>query len=168
MSVFINIFIPLLLLSATVYFWLSRLPAIIDSDLTSILSDKAKTKKQLNVMFITAHPDDECMFFAPTILALKKRGNVSIKLTCFSTGNANGLGNVRRVELVKAAESLGISSTDIIIIDDPAFPDHMKQAWDPVLMAKALEPIVLFSKTDTVYDKDRDQVQVPAGCVVHA
>ncbi|OLY77996.1 N-acetylglucosaminyl-phosphatidylinositol de-N-acetylase [Smittium mucronatum] len=158
MSVFINIFIPLIILSATIYFWLSRLPAILDSDLRAILADKKAEKPSLNVMFVTAHPDDECMFFAPTILALKKRGNVNIKLTCFSTGNAAGLGKVRRVELVKAAEVLGIPSTDIIIIDDESFPDDMKRAWDPVLMAKALEPIVLMSKTDTIFTFDTQGV----------
>lgn len=36
------------------------------------------------VLVVTAHPDDECMFFAPTILNLKRFS--TIHLLCLSTG----------------------------------------------------------------------------------
>lgn len=39
------------------------------------------------VLFVTAHPDDEAMFFAPTILALK---SASLWLLCGSTGEGGG------------------------------------------------------------------------------
>ena len=38
------------------------------------------------VLFVTAHPDDECMFFAPTILGLTQRGQYDIFLLCLSSG----------------------------------------------------------------------------------
>lgn len=38
------------------------------------------------VLLVTAHPDDECMFFGPTIIALKKRSNCRIFLLCLSSG----------------------------------------------------------------------------------
>lgn len=38
------------------------------------------------VLFVTAHPDDECMFFAPTILSLVKEG-YCVYLLCLSAGN---------------------------------------------------------------------------------
>jgi len=36
------------------------------------------------VMFVTAHPDDECMFFAPSIIHASKCGKV--RLLCLSNG----------------------------------------------------------------------------------
>jgi N-acetylglucosaminylphosphatidylinositol deacetylase len=40
------------------------------------------------VLLITAHPDDECMFFAPTIIGLKKQ-NCRIFVLCMSRGKSN-------------------------------------------------------------------------------
>lgn len=37
------------------------------------------------VLLITAHPDDECMFFGPTIMKLQQEGS-QIFLLCLSTG----------------------------------------------------------------------------------
>ena len=39
------------------------------------------------ILFVTAHPDDECMFFAPTFLALKRSTGVQIHLLCLTDGN---------------------------------------------------------------------------------
>lgn len=38
------------------------------------------------VLLVTAHPDDECMFFGPTLIALKKRKNCRIFVLCLSRG----------------------------------------------------------------------------------
>lgn len=38
------------------------------------------------VLLVTAHPDDECMFFGPTLIALKKRQNCTIYVLCLSQG----------------------------------------------------------------------------------
>lgn len=37
------------------------------------------------VLLVTAHPDDEAMFFAPTVLGLTRLGH-QVSLLCFSTG----------------------------------------------------------------------------------
>jgi len=39
------------------------------------------------VLFVTAHPDDECMFFAPTILFLTRSGQYDVFLLCLSSGD---------------------------------------------------------------------------------
>lgn len=39
------------------------------------------------VLLITAHPDDECMFFGPVIQKLSKMKNVQFYLMCLSNGN---------------------------------------------------------------------------------
>jgi len=38
-----------------------------------------------DVLILTAHPDDECMFFAPVILALVERG-IPVRALSLSTG----------------------------------------------------------------------------------
>lgn len=38
------------------------------------------------VLFIIAHPDDESMFFAPTIVSLTKRTDCHVYLLCLSNG----------------------------------------------------------------------------------
>lgn len=38
------------------------------------------------VLIVTAHPDDEAMFFGPTILSLANRPNCTIYLLCLSNG----------------------------------------------------------------------------------
>ena len=37
-----------------------------------------------SVLLLTAHPDDECMFFSPTIIQLSKRAKIHV--LCLSTG----------------------------------------------------------------------------------
>ncbi len=54
-------------------------------------------KKLSNVLFVIAHPDDECMFFGPTITALvqpssrdsssRKKKAKDIYILCLSDGN---------------------------------------------------------------------------------
>ena len=43
------------------------------------------------VLIVTAHPDDECMFFGPTLCHLADR-DIQAKVLCLSTGNFYGKG----------------------------------------------------------------------------
>jgi LmbE family N-acetylglucosaminyl deacetylase len=96
-------------------------------------------------LILTAHPDDETMFFSPMIQTLVGE-RIDVYAACMSTGqarlltreiartrvctmliylvclsdpkgNAVGLGDTRRKELVTAYEILGIYSTDITLFD---------------------------------------------------
>jgi N-acetylglucosaminylphosphatidylinositol deacetylase len=96
---------------------------------------------------VIAHPDDEAMFFAPTVLALTKPelGN-HLKILCLSTGDADGLGETRKKELQKSALELGLRDpSDVFIVHDlNRFPDGMDQSWDEEdvasLLASAFAP----------------------------
>ena len=68
------------------------------------------------ILLLTAHPDDECLFFAPTLLALAHQPVYSLTL---STGNADGLGNLRRRELHGSLNVLGVSPDRRWAIDHP-------------------------------------------------
>jgi len=75
-----------------------------------------------NILLITAHPDDESLFFAPTILSLvEKSRNASINFyqLCLSAGNAEGLGETRKTELDRSLDVLGVPETKRWVIEHP-------------------------------------------------
>lgn len=99
---------------------------------TSALTGTFPSLVNKRILLLIAHPDDEAMFFAPTLLSLTRPqyGN-HVKILCLSTGNADGLGEVRRKELVKSGLMLGLrNAQDVLILDDPQFPDSMTATWD--------------------------------------
>ncbi|KAJ6119635.1 hypothetical protein N7523_003915 [Penicillium sp. IBT 18751x] len=99
------------------------------------------------ICLLIAHPDDEAMFFAPTVLALTQPelGN-HLKILCFSTGDADGLGETRKKELQKSALHLGVrDESDVFVVEDTnRFPDGMKEYWKEEditsLLASAFAP----------------------------
>lgn len=101
----------------------------------------AQLQQGKRIVLLIAHPDDESMFFSPTITRLTDPalGN-HVKILCLSTGNADGLGETRKKELETAATTLGLrKSEDVFVIDDPSrFKDGMKEEWDEKQIAKVL------------------------------
>ncbi|KAK5321632.1 N-acetylglucosaminyl-phosphatidylinositol de-N-acetylase [Exophiala xenobiotica] len=96
--------------------------------------------KDKRVILLIAHPDDESMFFSPTLLGLtgSALGN-HVKILCLSTGNADGLGETRKKELEAAAVKLGVRNReDVLTMEDPRFKDGMKEQWDEKEIAKVL------------------------------
>lgn len=49
-------------------------------------SESSRVKSVKRVLFVTAHPDDECMFFGPTILKFTQKKDCSVYLLCLSDG----------------------------------------------------------------------------------
>lgn len=93
------------------------------------------TQNSADVVFVFAHPDDETMFFLPTILQLKAM-NVKFRLLCLSNGNFDRLGHKRVKELKSVAKYLGAVSCDII--DEPKLADGPVY-WEAQHVAKAVE-----------------------------
>lgn len=54
-------------------------------------------------LLIIAHPDDESMFFLPTLYNLLQIDNCEIHILCLSNGNYDKLGKLREAELLAAA-----------------------------------------------------------------
>jgi len=80
------------------------------------------------VLLVIAHPDDETMFFTP-LLETIIRNKAKISILCLSTGNFEGLGSVRKKELIKSASLYGIGYEDVHIIDSPDMQDGMMNNW---------------------------------------
>lgn len=107
---------------------------------TSQMTRSFPTLTGKRIVLLIAHPDDEAMFFAPALLSLSRPelGN-HIKILCLSTGtsgqtlgmsiakkssigDSEGLGEIRRKELMMSGLSLGLrSSEDILVLDDKYF-----------------------------------------------
>lgn len=106
------------------------------------------TLRHARIVLLIAHPDDEAMFFSPTLLALThpSLGN-HVKILCLSTGDAEGLGETRKKELINSALKLGVCRhEDVFVLDDPRFVDGMDQNWNTAdiaqLLAEAFAPAV--------------------------
>jgi N-acetylglucosaminylphosphatidylinositol deacetylase len=98
------------------------------------------TLRNKSVVLLIGHPDDEAMFFAPSVLALtsSQHGN-HVRIICLSTGNAVGQGEIRRGELLNSARRLGIRrDEDVYIADDPRFQDGGENDWRPEDIANFL------------------------------
>jgi N-acetylglucosaminylphosphatidylinositol deacetylase len=93
------------------------------------------------ICLVIAHPDDEAMFFSPTLrrLTAPELGNI-VLILCFSTGDADGLGAIRRKELTESALQLGVREAQhVICLDQPEdFPDSMTATWDAERVAQTL------------------------------
>eukprot|EP00794_Sanderia_malayensis_P010940 gene10940-12101_t len=89
-----------------------------------------KLKLNGSVLFVTAHPDDESMFFAPSILhSLRHLGRNNVYVLCLTTGDYYGQGRVRAKEIIEACDSLGMRNNNVFICDNVAFKDGMSD-WD--------------------------------------
>lgn len=76
------------------------------------------TLPQVSSLLLIAHPDDESMFFAPTMLDLGS----NLAILCLSEGNYNGAGRLRRSEMCRLCRYLGVK---VAVLD---FPDNAD--WD--------------------------------------
>jgi len=94
--------------------------------------ESRQTKYSENLLLVTAHPDDESMFFVPSLeqFAVKR-------LLCLSNGNYEGKGKEREKELRKAAELLGFAEVNI-----GEFHDGPNEMWSEQDVASFVEPFI--------------------------
>jgi len=125
-------------------------------------TDKIHHRK---ILLLTAHPDDECMFFGPALVGLLAADN-EVTVLCISDGDADGMGKVRRSELVQSCALLGIDREKvhiaknrygkvIFILMRPVtalseLQDGMANEWDEHLLCIEMEKIIKESTIDTV------------------
>ncbi|XP_019641148.1 PREDICTED: N-acetylglucosaminyl-phosphatidylinositol de-N-acetylase-like [Branchiostoma belcheri] len=105
------------------------------------------------VLVVTAHPDDECMFFGPTVLETLRLGH-HVFLLCLSTGNFEKKGDTRLRELYQSAAILGVPAENVTIVDDPDLPDDMNKAWDTKLVAQKIMEHVIKTSANVVITFD--------------
>lgn len=107
---------------------------------TAYMTRSFPTLEGKRILLLIAHPDDEAMFFSPALrwLTRPELGNIVVIL-CLSSGDADGLGPIRKKELTKSALQLGIRSEEhVVVVEDKNFPDSMTENWDPKLVSQLL------------------------------
>jgi N-acetylglucosaminylphosphatidylinositol deacetylase len=79
-----------------------------------------------NILLVIAHPDDEVMFFGPTLIGITNPSNDNnVRVLCLSNGmycfeallivgNADGLGKIRERELIASLEYFGIQDVETL------------------------------------------------------
>lgn len=105
-------------------------------------------------LVVTAHPDDECMFFTPTLLELRAAG-VSVSVLCLSTGNAAGLGAVRARELRQSCAVLGVADDRVRLVDNDALQDGMCTHWSPDAVAAEVDAAVVALRPEAIVTFDK-------------
>lgn len=108
-----------------------------EEDGTDVDGSEANRKK---VLVVIAHPDDEAMFFVPTIVSLVEL--YQVHLMCLSKGDFAGLGDTRSAELKKSCAELGIQAIHCNIIDHKAMQDGSAEQWPKEIVAKHVEQYV--------------------------
>ncbi|KAL2929138.1 putative N-acetylglucosaminyl-phosphatidylinositol de-N-acetylase [Bienertia sinuspersici] len=112
--------------------------------------DSGDSLRKSTVLFIIAHPDDESMFFTPTINHLASRGN-NVHILCLSTGNADGMGDIRKDELYKACAMLKVPREQVAILDHPELQDGFGKVWNHTLIAKIVEDSISSHGIDLIW-----------------
>lgn len=115
------------------------------------------------ILLLTAHPDDECMFFAPTLLSLlppeelapSPQQHPKVYSLCLSVGDADELGGVRKDELEKSLDVLGVSKGRRWVVDHPELRDNITQRWDAEVISSVLQPYIEEHKITTILTFDR-------------
>ena len=93
--------------------------------------DERGNSKKDAVLIVTAHPDDEIMFFGPTIVQLVKMGR-AVDVLCLSRGQDDP--NLREKELRKSCVLLGVRRTSV-----GRFKDGPRAEWDVDDVARSIE-----------------------------
>ncbi|ETS03727.1 putative glycan biosynthesis protein [Trichoderma reesei RUT C-30] len=112
-----------------------------------------------NLLVVTAHPDDECLFFSPTILGILDRNRaVNGGLLVMSTGNNYGKGDTRKEELKGSCQALGINPSRCEAFNHPRLQDNPKVWWDTALIHSIIREYVKRWDVDAIITFDEGGV----------
>ncbi|KAL4079564.1 putative deacetylase LmbE-like domain-containing protein, partial [Scleroderma citrinum] len=130
------------------------------------------------ILLLTAHPDDECFFFSPTILAFQEDAlRPEIYSLCLSTGNAEGLGEMRRMELGRSLDIMGVEPDKRWVVDHPLLQDNITMKWDASVIASVIAPYVVDNNITAILTFDAQGISshpnhyslpLGASCLVHS
>lgn len=95
-------------------------------------------KRRRRVMVVIAHPDDEVMFFGPTILHFTQREDALIYVLCLSTGDYYKAGKTRSAELLESCRILGIANDNVILYRCEDLPDNPRILWPTLRTARLI------------------------------
>lgn len=146
----------ILIVVSVILLWVASLCKILHTSCVpskSAFLNNGEALHKRNVLLVVAHPDDESMFFCPTINYLTSRGH-NLHVLCMSTGNADGMGNIRENELYRACAILKVPSQQVKILDHPDLQDGFGKVWDSNVLAKIIEGEIVSRSIDSIITFD--------------
>lgn len=131
---YLSIFLICFCLPLSIYMFL-----LLFSNTRAFVPQEFQTNQQkYRLLLVVAHPDDECLFFSPTLRVLQRQFHVDLSLLVFSRGNHVGLGEIRAKELHGSCQALQIPRERCISLDLANIQDNPKVWWSE----KELLPVI--------------------------
>ncbi|KAG7662012.1 GPI12 [[Candida] subhashii] len=125
----------------------------------SITSPTPLPIQNSTVYFIIGHPDDEVMFFSPSVVEVAKtKYHNDVKIICFSQGDSVdvSMGAIRSNELYHSARILGIDKENVSILN--GFKDGMNETWPVAQIKQVLQEQVTSDKPIVLITFDENGV----------
>ena len=129
------------------------LSKVVHSAHFAIPLDYCNMSSSILSILVIAHPDDESMFFVPTLVRLKQQ-NARAWVVCLSNGNYDGLGRIREKELQRACQILGVEKC--VTVHDALLQDDPNLRWPATRVAEVLE----MTLQEHLFDNDDDEDSV--------
>lgn len=100
------------------------------------------------------------MFFSPTLLSLSTPHHQNtLSILCLSSGDSDGLGHIRKLELLESAKTLGIDDEHAVtVIESPELPDSMEKRWNASVIADVMSELEMARKAEVVLTFDEGGV----------
>lgn len=103
------------------------------------------------MMLVISHPDDEVMFFGPTLCCfLKMFGKGNIYILCITSGNYYGDGVLREKELLRSCALLGIPQSNVTLLQESQFVDDPTIEWNEFVLSDKINETCLERNIDLV------------------
>lgn len=147
----------ILIIASFLFLWIISLCKIFllpRTPFTKHFTLNGRAFRKRNVLLVIAHPDDESMFFTPTINFLTSRGH-NVQILCLSNGDADGKGNVRKQELFQACVSLKVPMQQVKIVNHPDLQDGFGKVWNHDLMANIIKQEITSHCIDMIITFDK-------------
>jgi N-acetylglucosaminylphosphatidylinositol deacetylase len=90
-SIWLIFLIGLLIVNTFLYYCLTRIKLPFASLNLNVVQESLNSDKFGNLLIVTAHPDDEIMFFGPSIVNWLKYTGRKVFIICLSSGKFNSL-----------------------------------------------------------------------------
>lgn len=139
----------LILIPIIIYLFIIITPI---KNIQSFIPMEIKNSKKF--LIVVAHPDDECLFFSPTIIGLtsrKKQGHLIV----LSNGNNYGLGSIRQKELNGSCQQLGIDLSYCLALNITNIQDNPHQWWSKDILFDIIDKYVKEFEIDLLITFDR-------------
>ncbi|EAW13652.1 PIG-L family deacetylase [Aspergillus clavatus NRRL 1] len=111
-----------------------------------------------SILLVTAHPDDETLFFSPSITYRRDDAHVQRSLLVISSGNYEGIGEQRRQEIRNSCAVLRIAAERCDVLDVPELQDNPRKWWDEKMVRDLVASHVEKWKVDLIMTFDNGGV----------